>query len=91
MGVVLSPSSTAKQILQCLKKHGQCLDLEIAEETGLSLATVREERANLEAADESITCNLTRFEKGKRTDALECRVSGYSPWPAPGPKSKDST
>ena len=78
-------------VLQCLKNHSQCLDLEIAEETGISLATVREELANLEAAKEIITCSLTRFEKGKRTDALECRVLGYSPRHATGPKPKAET
>ena len=53
------------EILQCLKKYGQRLDLEIAKETGVPLATVRKELAELAAAGEIITCNLTRFEHGK--------------------------
>jgi predicted ArsR family transcriptional regulator len=35
------------EVLQCLKKHGQRLDLEIAKEIGLPLATVRTHLASL--------------------------------------------
>jgi len=75
-------------ILQCLRKHGQRLDLEIAKETGVPLATVRERLAGLAASGAVITCNLTRFENGKRIDAWQCRVSGYVPPLAPGRKAK---
>ena len=75
-------------ILQCLRKHGQRLDLEIARETGVPLATVREKLAGLAATGAVITCNLTRFENGKRIDAWQCRVSGYVPPLAPGRKAK---
>jgi predicted ArsR family transcriptional regulator len=37
-------------VLQCLKKHGQRLDLEIAEETRVPLAAVRERLSELSAA-----------------------------------------
>lgn len=75
------------QILQCLKKHGQRLDSEIAKEMGISLATVRQRIAGLAATGDVVTCNLTRFENGKRTEAWICRVSGYTPPPAPGRKA----
>jgi len=75
-------------ILQCLRKHGQRLDLEIAKETGVPLATVRERLAGLAASGAVITCNLTRFENGKRIYAWQCRVSGYVPPLAPGRKTK---
>ncbi len=74
--------------LQCLKKYGQRLDLEIAKETGVPLATVRKELADLAATGAVITCTLTRFENGKRIDAWQCRVSGYVPPLAPGRKAK---
>jgi len=74
-------------ILDCLKKHGQRLDVEIAKETGVPLERVRERLAALAATGEVITCNLTRFEKGKRIEAWQCRVSGYVPPPAPGRKA----
>ena len=77
-------------ILQCLRKHGQRLDLEIAKETGVPLATVRERLAGLAATGAIITCNLTRFENGKRIDAWQCRVSGYAPPLAPGRKAKST-
>jgi len=74
-------------ILDCLKKHGQRLDVEIAKETGVPLERVRERLAALAATGEVITCNLTRFEKGKRIEAWQCRVSGYVPPLAPGRKA----
>jgi predicted ArsR family transcriptional regulator len=70
--------------LQCLKKHGERLDSEIAEEMGVSLATVRERLVRLAAAGEIVTCNLTRFESTNRVEALLCRVAGYVPPRAPG-------
>lgn len=76
------------EILQCLKKYGQRLDLEIAKEMGLPLATVRQRLASLEATGAVIMCSLTRFEDGKRIDAWQCRVSGYVPPIAPGRKAK---
>ena len=76
------------EILQCLKKYGQRLDLEIAQETGVPLATVRRRLVGLAATRAVVMCNLTRFENGKRLDAWQCRVSGYSPPPAPGRKAK---
>ena len=78
-------------ILQCLKKHGERLDSEIAEEMGMSLSTVREELARLAAAGEIITCNLTRFEGGVQIEALLCRVAGYAPRSAPGRKPNPRT
>ena len=75
-------------VLQCLKKHGQRLDLEIAEEMGLPLASVRQRLAGLVASGAVITCSLTRFENGKQIDAWQCRVSGYVPPAAPGRKAK---
>ena len=79
------------EILQCLKKYGQRLDLEIAKEIGVPISTVRHRLADLAAAGEVIKCNLTRFEGGKRIDAWQCRMSGYIPPPAPGRKAKSAT
>lgn len=79
------------ETLQCLKKYGQRLDLEIAKEMGVPLATVRQHLAGLAATGAIMTCNLTRFEHGKRIDAWQCRVSGYVPPRAPGRKGKPTT
>jgi len=57
------------EVLECLKKYGQRLDLEIAKEMGMPLATVRQRLTGLAATGAVITCNLTRFEGGKRIDA----------------------
>ena len=78
------------EVLQCLKKYGQRLDLEIAKETGVPLAAVRQRLTGLAETGEIITCKLTRFDNGKRIDAWQCRVSGYVPPPAPGRKAKSA-
>ena len=75
------------EIMDCLRKYGQRLDLEIAKETGVPLETVRERLTALAASGAVIMCTLTRFEKGKRIDALQCRVPGYVPPAAPGRKA----
>jgi predicted ArsR family transcriptional regulator len=76
------------ETLQCLKKYGQRLDLEIAKEMGVPLATVRQRLVGLAASGEIVTCSLTRFEHGKRIDAWQCRVSGFIPTAAPGRKAR---
>jgi predicted ArsR family transcriptional regulator len=81
----------AVEVLECLKKYGQRLDLEIAKETGVPLATVRKELEALAASGEIIMCKLTRFNHGQRTDAWQCRAAGYYPKPASGPKPKPAT
>jgi predicted ArsR family transcriptional regulator len=75
-------------ILHCLKKYGERLDAEIAEEMGIPLATVRERLAGLAATGAVVTCNLIRFEDGQRVEGWLCRVSGYIPPAAPGRKPK---
>ncbi|HXU66692.1 MAG TPA: ArsR family transcriptional regulator [Casimicrobiaceae bacterium] len=77
----------AADVLECLRRHGQLLDLQIATETGISLAIVRETLTALAASGAVITCRLTRFERGKRIDAWQCRISGYVPPLAPGRKA----
>ena len=76
------------QILQCLKKHGQRLDSEIAKETGMPLAAVHQGAAGLTTAGLVISCSLTRFQNGKRIEGWVYRMSGYMPPAAPGRKAK---
>lgn len=75
------------EILDCLRKYGQRLDLEIAKEISVPLETVREALSALASDGAVIMCTLTRYEKGKRIDAWQCRVSGYVPPLAPGRKA----
>lgn len=77
-----------KEILQYLKKHGEQLDTDIAVATGISLATVRMHLAELAARYEVVSCQKTRFVKGKKIEGISCRVAGYIPPAAPGRKSK---
>src|SRR5215471_16506560 len=79
------------ETLRCLKKYGQRLDLEIAREMRVPLATVRRQLVDLAAKREIVMCDVTRFDNGKRIDAWQCRVSGYVPPPAPGRKPTPKT
>jgi len=76
-----------QEVLQCLKKHGQRLDLEIAAEMRVPLATVRKLLAELSAAGE-VMCQLTRYEGSKTIEAWQCWISGYVPALTPGRKPK---
>ena len=78
------------EILQYLKKHGQRLDLEIAEELRVPLATVRQHLSALAESRQAILCKTIQFEKGRQFEAWQGRVSGFVPPAAPGrkPKSK---
>ncbi len=78
------------EILQCLKKHGQRLDLEIAKELHVPLATVRQHLAALAESREAIVCKTIKFENGRQLEAWQGRISGFVPPLAPGrkPKSK---
>lgn len=79
------------EVLECLKKYGQRLDVEIAKEVEMPLVNVRERLSRLTSSGAVITCSLTRFEGGKKIDAWQCRVSGYVPPLAPGRKSKPTS
>ena len=78
------------ETLQCLKRHGQRLDLEIARETRVPLAMVRQHLTALAESREAIVCKTIQFEKGRQFEAWQGRVSGFVPPAAPGrkPKSK---
>jgi len=78
------------ETLQCLKKHGQRLDLEIAQELRMPLATVRQHLTALAESREAVVCKTIRFEKDRKVEAWQGRISGFVPPPAPGrkPKSK---
>lgn len=73
-------------ILQFLKKHGQQLDSEIAAGTGIPLPKVRSTLSVLAARGEISSCKVTRFHDGKPATGMLCRVAGFIPPSAPGPK-----
>jgi hypothetical protein len=77
-----------KEILQYLKTQGERLDKDIAKATGISLAAVRLQLAELTARHEVVACQSIRFNKGKRFEGIIYRVAGYSPPASPGRKPK---
>ena len=73
-------------VLQCLKKHGQLLDSEIAAATGIPLSKVRLSLSDLSARGEISRCSVTRYSEGKPFEGTLCRVAGFIPPSAPGRK-----
>jgi predicted ArsR family transcriptional regulator len=76
------------ETLQCLKKHGQRLDFQIAEETRVPRATVRQHLTALAESREAIVCKTIQFENGRQFEAWQGRVSGFVPPATPGRKPK---
>lgn len=73
-------------VLQCLRKHGQLLDSEIAAATGIPLPKVRLSLTDLAARGEISRCNVIKYLDGKPVEGIQCRISGYVPPSAPGRK-----
>src|SRR3981189_2981933 len=77
-----------QEILKYLKDRGERLDSEIATDTGISLENGRLQRSARSARGEVMLCQSIRFNNGKRSEGLLCRIAGYIPPAAPGRKSK---
>ncbi len=75
-------------ILKYLKQNGERLDSEIAAATGMPIASVRRAVSTLSAKGDVIVCRSIRYKNGKEVEGILCRVSGYTPPPAPGRKPK---
>ncbi len=75
-------------ILKYLKTHGERTDTEIAAAIGVSLANARTQLSELVAKGEVMACTSIKYEKGKKIEAIKCRLAGYIPPAAPGRKSK---
>ena len=76
------------EILQYMKLHGEQFDKEIAVATGISIASVRLQLAELTAAHEVVACQSTKFHNGKKFVGTIYRVAGYTPPASPGRKPK---
>jgi predicted ArsR family transcriptional regulator len=76
----------ATPILQYLKTNGQKLDQEIAAATGIPLPKVRSSLSDLSARGEISRCSVTRFNDGKATEGMLCRIAGTIPPKTPGRK-----
>jgi predicted transcriptional regulator len=79
------------EILQYLKKHGECSDKDIAEGIGIQIAELHHHLAELAAKNQIMLCQSTKFVKGKETKCIICRIAGYIPPAAPGRKKSGIT
>jgi hypothetical protein len=77
-----------QSILEYLNKHGEKMDLEIAEATGISLSLVKSKLRDLSLSGAIISCNVTKFVDGVRLEGISSRVSGSIPQASPGRKPK---
>ena len=77
-----------QETLNYLKDRGEQLDSEIATATGISLENVRRHVSALSARGEVMMCQSIRFNNGKKSEGLLCRIAGYIPPASPGRKSK---
>lgn len=75
-------------ILKYLKQNGERLDSEIAAACGMPISSVRRAVSTLSAKGDVIVCRSIRYKNGKEVEGILCRVSGYTPPPAPGRKPK---
>ena len=76
------------KILQYMSSQGELLDTEIASGTGIPVASVRKQLAELAARHEVVACRTIRFHNGNRFEGTIYRVAGYTPPAAPGRKPK---
>ncbi len=65
-------------IIKCLRKHGQLLDREISEETGIPHSTVRFPLSDLSRQGEVSRCSVARYANGKPVKGSPCRIAGYA-------------
>ena len=78
-------------ILEYLAKHGEKMDSEIAQDTGLSLVAVKAKLNELSLKGDVISCTVTKFADGKKIQGISSRISGSIPQPSPGRKPKAQT
>ena len=65
-----------EDVLRCLRKRSQRLDLEIAAEMRLPLATVGSRLAELSATGAVALCSLTRYDGGRPSRHLSADRRG---------------
>lgn len=78
-------------IINCLKKHGQLLDHEISQETGIPLPALRNSLSDLSQRGEISRCSVTRFDSGKPINGSLCRIAGFSPTQSTSRKAATKT
>jgi len=74
------------KVLQYLKKHGQRMDSEITEATGIPRDELLVLLKDLSERGEISTCSVTRFNEGHSTTGVQCRLAGSIPVSSPGRK-----
>ena len=77
----------ATTLIQCLRKHGQLMDAEIAEETGIPLDLVRALLNGVSERGGIASCSVISYNNGMPVEGFLYRIAGYRPPKKPGRKS----
>jgi hypothetical protein len=85
-----NPEDTLQQIIKHLKKHGELMDFQIAQDMGLPLQEVSAALACLAASNEVVMCYVMRYQGERKIEGYACRASGYIPPASPGRKPKNA-
>jgi predicted ArsR family transcriptional regulator len=77
----------SEKIIQYLTKCGEQLDSEIAHAIGLPLSVAQHHLSALTAQGKVMSCHITKFVDGHKSEGITCRIVGYIPKVAPGKKT----
>ena len=78
---------TSTQMIEHLTKHGERLDSEIAVAIGIPLSVARQHLSALTTQGKVMSCHVTRFVDGQKSEGITCRLVGHVPKVAPGKKT----
>jgi hypothetical protein len=73
-------------IIQYLRNNGEQLDADIADAIDLPLKQVQAEMRTLSAKGTVMSCFVTRYREGTKTEGWAYRLAGFIPPHAPGRK-----
>jgi hypothetical protein len=77
-----------KDILDYLKKSGESPTTEISSATGIPLNELHQHLTELQASNQIMCCNVTRFDEDKKAEVMICRLVGHGPAVKPVKKAK---
>ena len=77
----------SNQIIEYLTKHGEQRDSEISVAVGIPLPLTRHHLSALTAQGRVMSCHVTRFVDGQKSEGITCRLVGHIPKVAPGKKT----
>lgn len=75
------------KIIKYLEKHGERIDSDIAKALDMQLSLVNKQLLELTRQGKVMSCHVTRFIEGKKSEGFVCRLVGHIPKVSPGKKT----